>query len=438
MFAFANFLLLALFGAAGVDFVLALRAAAPGPGRARRAFVWLWGNEHTLYGGWAAGTRVRWGGSLFAAGLALYELDVAVCNSMLHIDRPWVQGTLGTALEWLAFCCFAAKILLGTRYTWRGLGCAGCLYFIARWVYFNSQNPWWIVIVLAVLAAKDAPLRRAMRAYFVCGAAAMAAVAALQAAGIITSEYSGPLWGDPRPGFGYGHPNTFGGLFFGLVLAWALLRQSRLRWADIAVVAAAGLFLLLGPQSRSPALSTLLLAVLLAVCKARPRLLAGRGAAWAALLPLAALLAVSFLLPLCIVKIGPWWSDIGPAWLAAVDDALSGRLVMIFLAYRLLPVKIAGQVLQEFPALDNSYVNAVYGFGPVMAALLCVLIAAALWGYARRGRTVCVCCLTAMLVYAFMEAQVFHLSSDPAALLLAGAVYLMPLDRWPGMEEEQT
>uniref|UniRef100_UPI003AB1B0A9 ABC transporter permease subunit n=1 Tax=Allofournierella sp. TaxID=1940256 RepID=UPI003AB1B0A9 len=50
------------------------------------------------------------------------------------------------------FLCFGAKILFGTRYTWRELLAGGALYFIARWVYFNSQNIWWIGIVVAVLA----------------------------------------------------------------------------------------------------------------------------------------------------------------------------------------------------------------------------------------------------------------------------------------------
>lgn len=431
MFAFANFVLLALFGAAGVDLVLALRAAAPGPGRLRRALGWLWGNEHYLFGDWGGEARAKLGGWLFTAGLVFYEVDVTLCNSLLRIDRPWVQDVLGTALEWLAFCCLAAKLLLGTRCTWRSMGCAGCLYFIARWVYFNSQNIWWIGIVLAVLAAKDAPLRRALRAYAAAGAAVMLLVAALQGVGIITSDYVGYLQNDPRPGFGYGHPNTFGGLVFGVAIAWLLSCRGALRWRHIAMTAAAGLFLLAGPQSSSPALSLLLLAALLAVCRACPRLFAHKVTAWLALVPLAGVLAFSFLLPLRFVKVGPWWSDLAPAWLAAIDDALSGRLAMIWNAYRLLPVKIAGQVLADFPTLDNSYVSAVYQFGPVAAALLCLLIGAALFGYARRRQAVCVCCLVAGLAYAFMEVQIFHLTSDPAALLLAGAVYLLPLKAWP-------
>ncbi len=431
MFAFADFVLLALFAAAALDLALALRAAAPGPGRARRALAWLWDTEHYLYGNWGGETRAAAGGWLFVAGLVLYEVNVALCNSLLRVDRPWVQDILGAALEALSFACLAAKLLLGTRYTWRGMGCAGCLYFIARWVYFNSQNIWWIGIVLAVLAAKDAPLRRAFRAYAAAGAAMMVLVAALQAAGIITAQYVGPLAGETRPGFGYGHPNTFGGLAFGVVLAWLLSRSAAPRRADIALTAAAGVFLLVGPQSSSPALSLLVLAVLLALCRARPAAAQQLRAAPAVLLAPAAITGLSFLLPLRLVKVGPWWDDMAPAWLARLDSLLSGRLTMTWTAFRVLPVKIAGQVLPDYPALDNSYVYAVYQFGPVAAALLLALVAAALWGYARRGQAVCVCCLLAGLVYAFMEMQIFHLTSAPTALLLAGAVYLLPPERWP-------
>ena len=431
MFAFANLVLLALFAAAAIDLALALRAAVPGPGRVRRAFAWLWGTEHYLYGDWGGRTRAAAGGWLFVAGLLLHEVNVTLCNSLLRIDRPWVQDGLATALQYASFACLAAKLVLGTRYTWRGMGCAGCLYFIARWVYFNSQNIWWIFIVVAVLAAKDAPLRRALRWYAAAGAAVMVLVAALQAAGIITTQYVGYTVMETRPGFGYGHPNTFGGLVFGVVLAWLLSRSAALRWGDIALTAAAGVFLLVGPRSLSPALSLLALAALLAVCRACPRLPRRRWVAPAALAVLASIIGISFLLPLRFVKIGPWWDDLAPAWLAGLNDALHGRLAMIWNAYRVLPVKIAGQVLPDFPVLDNSYVYAVYHFGPVVAVLLLALLAATLWGYARRGQAVCLCCLLAGLIYAFMEMQIFHLTSAPTALLLVGAVYLLPPERWP-------
>ena len=73
-------------------------------------------------------------------------------------------------------------------------------------------------------------------------------------AGVIAPDAASERDGSFRLMFGYGHPNTFGGVVFGLVLAWVLLRRARLTWAELAGVAAVGAFLMIGPKSRSAAL----------------------------------------------------------------------------------------------------------------------------------------------------------------------------------------
>ena len=145
MFGFANFLLLALFAAAVFDLIFALARG----GGLRGALHGLWNTPHLLFGQQLAEWRLQLGRILFAAGLAAYEISVVFCNSMARQNWAWVQGVMSPVLEWLAFLCFGAKILFGTRYTWRELLAGGALYFIARWVYFNSQNIWWIGIVVA-------------------------------------------------------------------------------------------------------------------------------------------------------------------------------------------------------------------------------------------------------------------------------------------------
>ena len=62
------------------------------------------------------------------------------------------------------------------------------------------------------------------------------------------------------------------------------------------------------------------------------------------------------------------------------------------------------------------------------------LFAAALWGHAKQGRRVEVCCLFAMLAYAYMEVQPFHLTTNPTALLLCGAVFAQASARWQKIE----
>lgn len=432
MFGFANALLLALFAAAAVDLIFALRAQKS----LRPAVTGLWRQEHLLFGTWGRLWRERAGAALFAVGLAAYEVSVVFCNSMARDTWPWVQGALAPLLDWLAFLCFGVKILLGTKYTWRALGVAGCLYFIARWTYFNSQNIWWIGLVAAVLAAKDVALQKPLRAYLYSGAAAMALVVGLHFAGIVAPELTSERHGILRGTYGYGHPNTFGGLVLGLALAYALLRAKKPRWADVAVLAGVGVFLLVGPASRSAALSVLLLAVLLAVCILRKNHKPAKRLPVfaAALVPVVG--AASYLIPLLLYKNGPGNADFGPALLGRLDDLLTNRLSLSWTAYRVIDLKIAGQVLEPWPPLDNSFVFALYQLGPVVAVLLAVLLAVALWGCARQGRRVEVCCLVVMLLYSFMECQVFHLTSNPAALLLCGAVFALPPARWPGLQKD--
>ena len=104
------------------------------------------------------------------------------------------------------YLCFGFKILLGTKYNGRSMVCAGLLYFVARWVYFNGQNIWWLGLCVALLAAKDVPLRRVMKAFLACGVPTLALVELLHFAGIIAPDAARGRNGSYRLMFGYGHP----------------------------------------------------------------------------------------------------------------------------------------------------------------------------------------------------------------------------------------
>ena len=425
MFGFANALLLLLLAAACLDFVPVLR-------RRLSPAAW-WAEERPLFSARGAAVRQRYGTAAFLLGMMVYEFIVVFNNSMARENWPWLQTRVSPVLDWVMYLCFGCKILLGTRYSGRSLLCAGALYFVARWVYFNGQNIWWLGLCVALLAAKDVPLRRCMKALLACGLPTLALVELLHFAGVIAPDAASERDGSFRLMFGYGHPNTFGGVVFGLVLAWVLLRRARLTWAELAGVAAVGAFLMIGPKSRSAALCSFLLVALLAAAKLRTRRGPRPGsralaAGCAALVPLLA--AVSYSLPLFVVKIGPWANDIGPAWLKKLDDLLTCRISLAWAAYRVFPIKIAGQMLPDWPALDNIFVYLLYLTGPVMVVLVCALMMAALYGYARRGQWQAVACLITMLAYGYMESQVTHLTSDPAVLLLCGAVYALPAARW--------
>ena len=424
MFGFANALLLLMLAAAVLDILpVARRRLSPAD--------W-WQEERLMFTPHGARWREKYGQWAFLLGVMVYEFIVVFNNSMARETWPWLQTQLSPVLDWVMYLCFGWKILLGTRYNGRSLLCAGMLYFVARWVYFNGQNIWWIGLCVALLATKDVPLRRAVKAQLLCGVPTLALVEVLHAAGIVAPNPFVEINGKLRRIYGYGHPNTFGGVVFGLVLAWVLLRREKLHWAELGGIAAVGVFLMVGPPSRSPAIGIFLLVVLLALAKLctrkgpRPgsRLLA---VGCAAVVPLVA--AISYILPL----LGPWANENGPAWLEKLDGMLTGRIQLSWLAYNAFDIKIAGQLLTVWPApenIDNIFVYLLYQVGPVMLALVCILLMVALYGYARRGAWQAVACLITALAYGYMETQVIHLTSDPATLLLCGAVFALPKQKW--------
>ena len=168
MFGFANALLLLLAAAVVIDFVPVLRC--------RLSPADWWQEERLMFTPHGASWREKYGQWAFLLGVMVYEFIVVFNNSMARETWPWLQTQLSPVLDWVMYLCFGWKILLGTRYNGRSLLCAGMLYFVARWVYFNGQNIWWIGLCVALLAAKDVPLRRAVKAQLLCGVPTLALV----------------------------------------------------------------------------------------------------------------------------------------------------------------------------------------------------------------------------------------------------------------------
>ena len=241
--------------------------------------------------------------------------------------------------------------------------------------------------MFAVLAAKDVQLEKPLQCFLLSGLAALALVMGLNAAGALPPPpelAAERTVTEIRGTYGYGHPNTFGGLVFGLTLAWGMLRARRPRWVDAGLTAAVGVFVLVGPASRTAGLSCLALAAGLAVCRlwgARPL---PRAVPWlcAAAVPLLA--AVSYLLPLGSGQGRP---------------AVGGLWPRMARAHRLCADRAALDDLDGLPPAgcqDRRAGGRDLAFGrqqlcvhavpvrPVVAVLLAAGLIAALWGYARR------------------------------------------------------
>ena len=194
LFGFANGLLAFLALAAVLDFLPVLRH--------RRAPAVWWGEERLLFTTRYASVRQKYGAWSFLLGVMVYEFIVVFNNSMARENWPWLQTRVSPVLDWVMYLCFGFKILLGTKYNGRSMVCAGLLYFVARWVYFNGQNIWWLGLCVALLAAKDVPLRRVMKAFLACGVPTLALVELLHFAGIIAPDAASERNGSYRLMFG--------------------------------------------------------------------------------------------------------------------------------------------------------------------------------------------------------------------------------------------
>ncbi len=228
---------------------------------------------HYLFGDWGGEARVRLAGSApFCWRAGLYEFTVVFCNSMARENWPFLQGAAPPVLEWLrrTLCLWCqdfvghplhlarAFVLAGRCISWRG----GCIS-TGRTSGGSACDGAAGGQGCAAAAQLQAILPAAVPTLAACGSAALCGYHRTR---MTLSERSGSY----RLMFGYGHPNTFGGIVFGLVLAWVLLRAARLTWAEIAAVAGVGLFLLEGPGIALP-------------CAVR--IFAGRAAGWRASWP---------------------------------------------------------------------------------------------------------------------------------------------------------
>ena len=135
-----------------------------------------WAEERPLFCARGAAVRQRYGTAAFLLGVMVYEFIVVFNNSMARENWPWLQTRVSPVLDWVMYPTSGARFCSAQRYSGRSLLCAGALYFVARWVYFNGQNIWWLGLCVALLAAKDVPLRRCMKALLACGLPTLALV----------------------------------------------------------------------------------------------------------------------------------------------------------------------------------------------------------------------------------------------------------------------
>lgn len=278
-------------------------------------------DEVFLFGGWGRDVRAAVGGWMFLLSVVLLQFDMFFMNSLVReLDLPW-YGFLASWLNIAYSMLLILKIVLFTRYSGRQLAAAYCFFFVFRWVYLNNHQYWFAMVLFYMLAAKDAPLRRTLKAGLVTSCASFLAVAVASSAGWIGTLSE--LWDDGRMrnSFGYGWYNLTGVIVLALCLMYVCLRQVRnLKWFDFIVLAAALVFCNEGPASRAAVVCLVLLIALTLLLRFLPGI---ARPVW-----VRALVSAAPVLALAASLLGSWLYTPDNALLVKLNDIFTGRLYL--------------------------------------------------------------------------------------------------------------
>lgn len=387
-------------------------------------------NERFLFGNWAAGARREVGGWLFLAAVVLLQFDMFFMNSLVREKGYAWHSFLAPKLEAVYFALIVLKLVFFTRYSGWQLGVGWCFFFVSRWVFINNHDFWVITGILFALAAKDAPLRRTLKAGLGVSAVSFFAVVLASVANFIPTVAD--VWsnGRVRNSFGYGWYNLTGAILLGLCLMYLCWRQVKnLKWFDFVLLAAALVFCDQGPDSRAAAVCIALLLVLILLLRFFPGL---ARPAWIRALVSAAP-AAAFAASLA----SAWFYSEDNRLLQAINSLTTGRIMLGHQALTGSSIAIAGQQLLDSDfVVDNFYVAQwIYG-GPVASLLFWGAITVLLWKLMKKGAVTEAACLVVMLAHATMEPHLIWPCINVCLWLLPCALYLLPAERTPSFAAE--
>ena len=375
-----------------------------------------------MFGSWGCEARLQAGNWLFLAAVVVFQYQAVFSNSLVREVLPGIGGRQDMLLDGVVCCLLGTKILLCTRVSYKQYACAGAVFFVLRWVFLNAQYFWFGASLCMVLAAKDVPLHRVLKACFAVTAACLAAVNLLAVIGFIPTLIIGE-GSRPRNSFGYGWFNLLGAYVLGLALMYVCLRQKRFRWYDFAVLLALAAYMNYGPDSRAATLCLLLLVALVLALRLWPELFAKAWVRWVlACAPFAAFAACYWM---------QWaYNPASPLFLK-LDALFSGRLSLGHEAIDLVPVRLLGQFITQDIVVDNFYLQWWLMSGPIASLLLWLGFSVLIFRLLKNGHPTEVICCLVMLAHAVMEQHVMWSCVNVTLWLLAGVVYLVPDGRFP-------
>lgn len=402
---------------------LAVRALVTAKGGFAQKVRAGWNDEVFLFGSWGGDARAAAGGWMFLLAVALLQFDVFFMNSSVNkLGLSWYD-TLALWLSVAYSMLLVLKIVFFTRYSGMQLAAAYCFFFVFRWVYLNNHRYWFFMALAYMLAAKDAPLRRTLKAAFAVSAGCFFVVTLSAAAGWLETLCEAWNDGRVRNSFGYGWYNVTGAIVLALCIMYVCLRQIKnLKWYDFVLLAAALVFCNEGPVSRA---ATVCIALLICFALLLRFLPGVARPVWVRALVSTAPLAV-----FAVSLLSGWMYDADhPLW-QKMDALVTGRLGLAHEILTQTPVAIAGQGLwgSSFVA-DNGYVDLWVYAGPVASLLLWGGLAVLLWRLMKKGAVTESACLVVMLAHGFMEHHVTWPCIDICLWLMPCVLYLLPDER---------
>ncbi len=373
--------------------------------------------QQWLFGDWQETVRNRVAPWLFTVAVCVYQFQIFFINSQYRDRLPGLYEYGTMVLDHLMILCLILKILFAARYSAGQLVSSFAALFVIRWVFMNNHDKWMMMALLIALAAKDVPLRRALKHCFAVALSSVSVVAVSSLLGIIGTVQNQET-ARCRNSFGYGWYNYFGACLLAIALMYLCLRQiHRLKWFDFAFLGALALLCNFGPDSRAATVCLVLLLVGAALLRVWPKLLT--------VLPMRILAAASPLV-LFALSMGltlAW--DPANGLMVKLNHLLSGRLELGWQALGEMPFRIAGQMPSETMLVDNAYVHYWLLAGPVVSVMIWLAMGLLIWKLLKQQKnTEAVCCLV-MLCHAMMETHIMWACVNLAWWLMAGVIFGM-------------
>ena len=382
--------------------------------------------------------RADVGEALFGAALVLLLILSEVFSSNIQSTLPGLSHLARLGLTGGALVLLLAKCVLWTRYDSRAqMALAAAAIGYSGFAAWYGDDVWFLLTVLAGVAAKGVDLRRALRVYLAAAVAGLVVVQLLHyATPLVPFRFYARNWD-----FGYGHYNGYGARLLGVFFAWGWLRWDRLRWFDWAGLTALAAYTLLGPGCRGAGMAMVLLLLLFAAQRLLPAFFVSRPWQWLTLALYPLLTAGSLLAGYLFDPADPGRTPL----LARLNSLLSGRFEVWHHVYWAFPythpaedgaaawyhgdmpsvVSLLGGLPSDgdvHHAIDNTYLALTMNKGVLGALLVGGVVLFLLWRLSRGRHVGEQLCLVAMLFYLLMENKIFLLSANPLFLLLPCAL----------------